>query len=343
MPGFLRFVLIPFSWIWAVMLQIRHSLYDWGIFPSKEAALPCVIVGNLALGGTGKTPHTLWLAKHFCQRYSCAVLSRGYGRNTRGFLEVKAGMTAADCGDEALEYLQELEGKVIIAVCEDRPWGVQRLKELHPELKLVILDDALQHRALRGGYRIMLSTCDKPWYRDYLIPTGTLRDIKTRAQSCDALILSKCGEEWKDVIAESQLKFSKQVATSGYIYGEPIVARGKMPDRFVALAAIANPSGFIREIQKLDASAAKRIYRDHHTFTPSEMLSLAKICREENRGIATTRKDFMRLEPWMDSILREIDIVYFPVKTHFFSGEKELLAAVEEFCMREGSSGRHLD
>lgn len=331
MPGFLRILLLPFSWIWALALRIRHGLYDLGIFASEEAALPCLVVGNLSLGGTGKTPHTLWLAHHYSGKRRIAVLSRGYGRKTRGFIEVQAGMSAADCGDEALEYLQELDGKAIIAVCEDRPFGIRRLKELHPALELVILDDALQHRALRGGYRILLSTCESPWYKDHLIPAGTLRDLKIRSGSCDSMILTKCGESWETPLAEARRKFQRSVAASTYIYGEPVLAQGTMPLRFVAVAAIASPHGFIREIQKRDPGAAARIYRDHHNFTVTEIQELARICREENRGIATTRKDLMRLEPWLHSELEGIAVIYLPVELRFLSGENELLHSIDNF------------
>ncbi|MBL7941462.1 MAG: tetraacyldisaccharide 4'-kinase, partial [Flavobacteriales bacterium] len=149
-------ILFPFSVLYGLILRVRHALYDGGWIHSEAGALPTLVVGNLATGGSGKTPFTEWLCAHLAGRSNIAVLSRGYGRNTKGFYWVKPSDTAQERGDEPVQISRKFPS-IPVAVCEDRIKGIRQIASIHPNLNLVILDDAYQHRKLRGDINVLLT------------------------------------------------------------------------------------------------------------------------------------------------------------------------------------------
>ncbi|MGN1247581.1 MAG: tetraacyldisaccharide 4'-kinase, partial [Paludibacteraceae bacterium] len=176
----MRTLLAPISWLYGLVLAIRHTLYDNHLLPSHEADIPTICVGNLAVGGTGKTPHVEYLIRLLSPRYKVAVLSRGYKRKTRGFVLADEHASASTIGDEAMQIHSKFP-HVAVAVCEDRVRGVRMLKKQVEGLQVVILDDAYQHRAIRCGYYILLTPYNQLYIDDHLLPWGRLRDLKARA------------------------------------------------------------------------------------------------------------------------------------------------------------------
>ena len=187
----MRTLLAPFSWLYGFGLAIRHTLYDNHLLPSHEVDIPTICVGNLAVGGTGKTPHVEYLIRLLSPTYKVAVLSRGYKRKTHGFVLADENANASTIGDEAMQIHSKFP-HVAVAVCEDRVRGVRMLKKQVEGLQVVILDDAYQHRAIRCGYYILLTPYDQLYIDDHLLPWGRLRDLKTRALKANCIIVTQC-------------------------------------------------------------------------------------------------------------------------------------------------------
>ena len=175
----MRILLAPLSWLYAIVLYIRHWLYDSGIVASESLSVPTICVGNLSFGGTGKTPHTEYLIRLLKDKFNVAVLSRGYGRKTTGFVLAKENTTYEQIGDEPLLYHTKYDD-IAVAVDEDRPGGVTRLMRLEKTPDVVLLDDAYQHRRIKPGMNILLTEYYNIYKKDMLVPAGNLRDVKGR-------------------------------------------------------------------------------------------------------------------------------------------------------------------
>ncbi len=185
----LRIIAYPFSILYGLVLMLRNKFYDWGIFKSVRFHLPVISVGNLSVGGTGKTPHIEYLIRLLRPDYQTATLSRGYGRKTRGFLLSDTSTTAADMGDEPLQF-KTRHPDIAVAVDEKRVRGIKKLLELFPETQVVLLDDAFQHRAVNPGLSIVLTDFSKPYFEDHILPAGTLREFRAGIKRADIIIVS---------------------------------------------------------------------------------------------------------------------------------------------------------
>ena len=302
--------------IYALALRIRHWLYDEGIFPSHTPSIPTICVGNLAFGGTGKTPHTEYLIRLLAPKYKIAVLSRGYGRKTHGFLLADANSTALTIGDEPMLIHRKFPD-IPIAVCADRVRGIKQLQRMVPDLQVVILDDGLQHRAIQCGMNILLTAHDKLYIDDKIFPWGSLRDLKHRNLAAQAIIVTKCPETLKPIdkrVLDSRLHLAafQKLYFSKIVY-EP-VELPKLPEgttpKPVILTGIASPKPFIDHIKATYPKALPMTYPDHHRFTKAEMI---KIAREiEKRGcVFTTEKDYERLmlTPLSEALERKVVVV----------------------------------
>ncbi len=188
----LRILLLPFSWLYGLLIALRHLLYDAGLFKSNgNFEVPVICVGNLNLGGTGKTPFTEYLIRTLSDNYKIGIVSRGYGRKTNGYLLATDQSTASEIGDEPLQIYQKFGNQIELAVCEDRTYGIKHLLTDRQGIQLIILDDAFQHRKVNADLNILLSPYDRPYFEDYLIPAGNLRDIKSAARRADMLVFTK--------------------------------------------------------------------------------------------------------------------------------------------------------
>ena len=212
-------IITPLSWLYSVVVWVRNVLYDERILPSQEVDIPTIGVGNLAVGGTGKTPMTEYLLRLLSGKYQVAVLSRGYGRKTTGFRLARPTDTARTIGDEPLQIHLHFPD-VPVAVCANRVEGIKRLRQLFPKLQCVILDDAFQHRHVAPGVNIVLMDYNRPIYEDSLMPTGMLREPKSSLLRAHVIIVTKCPEDIKPIEGESFLQF-KEVLSIGLSYRIP--------------------------------------------------------------------------------------------------------------------------
>jgi len=331
MPHPLAFLLLPFTWLYAAVLGVRNWLYASGLKASTAYAVPVVSVGNLRAGGTGKTPHVAWLIARLLQNgEKPAILSRGYGRRTRGYRRADITATAATIGDEPLQHYQDFGARVPVAVCEDRRTGIATLLQTQPELTAVVLDDAYQHRRVRPALNILLTEQQRPFYQDFVLPAGRLRESRGGAARADAVIVTKCAP---DLSAAAQAAITARVRRyarprvpvlfSTYDYGAPVaVGAGAEPagPEILLLTGIAQP-GPLREYL---AAAGYRIVRhaafaDHHTFTPADIMGVAGQL-EAGQSVFTTQKDAARLlEPALRPVVAGLPLFYIPIDVRFLA------------------------
>ena len=260
------FVNIPLSGLYTVGVALRHMLYDQHVLPSSAVDVPTICVGNIAVGGTGKTPMVEYLLRLLTANgYHPAVLSRGYKRATRGFVMADSSSTAQRIGDEAMQMHRKFPD-VPIAVCESRVRGAKQLKRQVPQLDVIILDDAMQHRALRCGFTIMLTPYDNLYIDDHMLPWGTLRDLPHRALKADAIVVTKCPDSIQPIdmrVVDNRLHLPtyQQLHFTGLDYA-PMEQEG-VP---LVLCGIAQPQYMIDYVRSIYPHAELMAYPDHHRY-----------------------------------------------------------------------------
>ena len=290
----MKFLLAPISWMYGLVVWIRNLLYDDHILHSTKVAIPTIGVGNLAVGGTGKTPMTEYLVSLLSKRYKVAVLSRGYGRTTKGFRLANEQDTAYTIGDEPMQIYTHFPN-VPVAVCADRVKGVKRLQHLFPDLQCVILDDAYQHRPLRCGCYILLTPYDRLYVHDHMLPWGKLRDVPSQSIRANVVVVTKCPEKMlpidRRVVANAlQLPSYQQLVFSSIVY-QPLV----LPGTPLLLTGIANPQPILTYLREQYPNTDLLAFPDHHVFTDIDQKAILSKAKDYT-CVVTTEKDFMRLQ-----------------------------------------------
>ena len=275
------------------MIWLRNLLYDDRILHSTEVPVPTICVGNLAVGGTGKTPMTEYLLTLLSPNYKVAVLSRGYGRKTRGFRLAGLSDTAQTIGDEPMQIHSHFPD-IPVAVCADRVEGIKRLLQLCPDLQCVILDDAYQHRRLRCGYNILLTPYDRLYVHDHILPWGRLRDLPSQSIRANVVVVTKCPQKMQPIdrrIVSNYLQLaSYQHLFYSAISYAPMVLYGKT----LVLTGIANPAPLLEHVTTQCPNAELLAFPDHHAFSSKDVqLILDKAAHFDI--VITTEKDYMRL------------------------------------------------
>lgn len=329
----LTWLLLPFAWLYAAVLAVRNWLYDRGWKASAPGWVPLIGVGNLRVGGTGKTPHVAWLIEELLrQGQRPAILSRGYGRQTQGPRLAAAPDSAATVGDEPWQYYQQFSALgVPVAVAENRQLGLHLLRQHHPELTTVVLDDAYQHRRVRPALNILLTELARPFYHDFVLPAGRLREARAGAARADVVIVTKCPPDLSPVqqaeITAQVRRYARPavpVLFSAYAYAAPrpltaaAQARGPLaaPYPFVGLlTGIAQP-GPLREhlLQAGYQVEDEFIFPDHHAFTVADLAAVRARWRA-GQVIFTTEKDATRLlAPALAAALAGLPVYTIPVR-----------------------------
>ena len=289
------FVKIVLSWLYQVGINIRHWLYDKRLLPSFSVKIPTICVGNLAVGGTGKTPMTAYIVQLLLDKgYKPAVLSRGYKRKTRGFLLADSKSTVQSIGDEAMQMHRAFPD-VPVAVCEHRVLGIHQLQRQVPDLDVVILDDAMQHRRLRCGFTVLLTPYDRLYIDDHMLPWGTLRDIPSRALKADTIVVTKCPDGMRPIdmrVIDNRLHLPtfQHLHFAGIEYA-PLTEKGNP----LVLTGIAHPEYMIEHVKHLYPQAELLAFPDHHAFTEADLDSILTQAKHFD-FVLTTEKDMQRLE-----------------------------------------------
>jgi len=340
----LKFLLIPVSWLYGLVIALRNFCYDKNIFKSVSFPLPVINVGNLTMGGTGKTPHIEYLIRLLKENFRIATLSRGYGRKTQGFMLVSNPSGTSMVGDEPMQYHSKFPD-ITVSVGEDRVAAIENLVKLMPKPEVILMDDAYQHRAVKPGLNILLLEHDGVMKKDYLLPSGTLREWKKGMKRADIIIISKCPEilvpiERKRLAEHIELLPQQKLFFSFFRYGDIVRLNNKQGNmligtnyyfekRFTILlvTGIANPSGLAEYLKRKTDKLETIVFRDHHEFTVDDLRSITETFNNianANKIIVTTEKDAMRLRnPELEEASKGLPIFYLPVEVVFHQNDKE--------------------
>ena len=329
-----RKILFPFAILYGLITSIRNFLFDKGILKSYSFDLPIIAVGNLSVGGTGKTPQIEYLIRLLSERFSLATLSRGYKRKSEGFVLGNANSSAEILGDEPFQFFQKFPS-IQVAVDADRKNGIEQLLAQNKKPEVILLDDAFQHRKVKAGFYIMLTAYDDLFVHVYILPTGNLRESRSGVQRADLIVVTKCPETLSG-IEQTQIKQSIKSYSNAPVYfstiafddqvhskTESILVSEIQQSSCVLVAGIAKPDSFF-DYLKNDQSVCLT-YPDHHHFTESDILHIQQQAGEKK--IVTTEKDYVRLK---DSILKE-QLYYLPIRTSLLVGSNEFDASVLDY------------
>jgi tetraacyldisaccharide 4'-kinase len=340
----IRILLFPFSLIYALAIWIRNMMFDKGWFSTSTFNLPLIGIGNLTAGGTGKSPMVEFILSRFKDQFNLAVLSRGYMRKTSGYALANPQSTALEIGDEPMQFYNKFPS-VTIAVGEERIVAIPQLLHDVPQTEVIILDDAYQHRSVTPGLNILLTDYNNLFTRDWFLPTGDLRDLKSGYKRADVLVVTKCppelsAEQKEEVIEELKPLASQQVYFTSIHYGIPyhLFTKEKRPlnDKTEALliSGIANPKPLKKFLADNTAAYYDMLYSDHHIFSIDDLKDIRKRFEHissSNKIIITTEKDAMRLTKFQQALI-DYPIYVIPIDVNFlFGGEKGFTELIANF------------
>lgn len=331
-----KLVYIPLSGLFRLGVAIRHVLFNRHILPSFAVDVPTICVGNVAVGGTGKTPMTAYIVQLLLANgLHPAVLSRGYKRKSRGFVLADDKATVDTIGDEAMQ-LHGAFPDVPLAVCEHRVRGVRQLIRQKEGIDVVVLDDAMQHRTIRCGLTILLTAYDNLYINDHMLPWGTLRDLPSRSLAADAVVVTKCPPDIRPIdmrVVDNKLHLPtyQQLHFAGIEYA-PVNGKG-VP---LVLCGIAQPQYMMNHVQQLYPQAEMMAFPDHHPYSESDIEAI--LARAKNFDfVLTTEKDLQRLKT--TSLQEQLEaqgkkLTALPIQACFYSPkdifDKQILNYVRE-------------
>lgn len=300
------FLAIPML-LYSLVLRIRHWLFDSGVIKKHRFEIPVICIGNITVGGTGKTPVVEFLVDRLGRTHTIAVLSRGYGRRTKGYMEVSVESSFLDVGDEPKQMKHKYPDLVVV-VCENRTEGIRRIQKEHPEVNMILMDDGFQHRRVDAKVNIVLADYTRPICDDYLLPVGSLRDLKSQLFRANIVLITKTPENLSPIdrrIAVKSLKLYpfQSVYFTSMVQHEPIplfpdMAPAKITGRNVAaMAGIGNPASFVSSLEEKYNVTDSFIFRDHHIYKVRELNDIVEKLRKlpQDTVIITTEKDGVKL------------------------------------------------
>ncbi len=335
------------SQLYGAAVTVRNSLYDCGILRSHSFDLPVICIGNITVGGTGKTPHVIWLAEKLSSLVQVAVLSRGYLRKSRGFREVTPGDTTTEVGDEPLLIVRSLP-QARVFVDRDRVHGIRKIMTQEPLAGAVILDDGYQHRAVKAGMNILLTDWNRLMIRDRLLPLGRLRESIRGMRRADIIIVTKVPPEatpaeMDAVKAELKAEAGQSIYFTTLAYGNPVPLFPDTPPQTVIaetsvlmVTGIANPAPMASYLSTLCKRVTQLAFPDHHRYTESDiadMKSAFDAMEGDRKIVITTAKDAVRLKEIANIAVHLAEAIYvLPVKVQFIENEEEFLNKVYQYA-----------
>jgi len=343
----LRIILFPISVLYGVVMALRNMFFSKGIFKAESFAVPVISIGNITVGGTGKTPHTEYLINLLKEKYAIAILSRGYGRKTKGFVEVRGDSSPEECGDEPCQMKQKFPDQTVI-VDENRREGIHRILQSYKS-EVIVLDDAYQHRWVKPGLSLLLVDYTRPIYKDFIMPTGELREFPAGSQRADVVIVTKCpatisADEKADFQRKLKLGEGQQLFFSTFVYaGAKALFSDKEKESFegmdvLLLTGIANPKPLKVHLEQHGARVTSFSFPDHYQFSAKDMdavLSRFEALPPEKRCIVTTEKDSVRLKSGMLVPQLIKDSIYaIPIAVELLEDENELHQIIENYVTK---------
>lgn len=320
----LRILLFPFSILYGCIVSVRSWLYDFNVLTSTSFKLPIITVGNLSVGGTGKTPQIEYLIRLLQDQYQIAVLSRGYKRKSKGFVLADAKTTVETLGDEPFQYHQKFK-EIQVAVDANRVEGVSKILKNKPDTQIILLDDAYQHRKIKAGFQILLSSYDQLFYNDFMMPTGNLRELWWGKKRADVIVVTKCPQnlseqEQQIIIQKIKPNSAQKVFFTAIKYANTVQGSAILPltiflqQKITLVTGIAKPKPLVDFLQNLGANFEHISYPDHHHFTAKDVEKIQ--AKAVHSKIVTTEKDFVRLEQHLK------EVYYLPIETYFLNQVK---------------------
>jgi tetraacyldisaccharide 4'-kinase len=330
-----RILLLPFAFVYWFIIWIRNKLYDYKILRSTSFGLPIISVGNLSVGGTGKSPMVEYLVSLLKNKYKIATLSRGYKRKTRGYALAYENTTALEIGDEPMQFHLKFPD-IAVAVGEERIFAIPQLLHDRPETQLIILDDAFQHRAIEAGIDILLTDHDNLFVHDFYLPTGDLRDIKSSYKRAKIIVVTKCHPELRveqknKIIDQINPQSHQEIYFTAIKYGQCYHLQTKAgieikgTTEVLLVTGIANPSSLKKLLEKYCEKYYLLQYADHHIFTIDDLKDIRDRFEEidtTDKMILTTEKDAVRLAKFGQE-LEGLPMYVIPIRHHFLFNEGE--------------------
>lgn len=334
----LRFLLFPFALVYWCATALRNLLYSKGIYKSSEFDLPIISVGNLSTGGTGKTPHVEYLIRLLKNDYHVATLSRGYGRKKGGFQKATLSSTSKDIGDEPLQFFSKFQPKINVFVDVKRVDGIINALRENPETDLFLLDDAYQHRAVKAGLSILLTDYHSPFYNDYLLPVGMLREQRRESNRANTIIVSKCPENLSATtqqeiankikpLPSQTLYFSylKYGAIKSFNQGNAFNNLDSLINHQVLLiTGIAKPKPLLKKLKEKQINYQHLKFPDHHNFSKKNISNIINIfdhINAEKKIILTTEKDAIRMKDMNE--FSQLPIYFIEIEVDFIDGKEK--------------------
>jgi len=328
-----RILLFPFSLIYGPIVIIRNYLFDKKIIRSVSFNLPIIAVGNLSVGGTGKSPMVEYLVTLLHTKHHIATLSRGYKRKTKGYALAQAATTALEIGDEPMQFHKKFP-EIAVAVGEERIVAIPQLLHDRPQTDVIILDDAFQHRSIRPGFNILLTECGDLFTRDFFLPTGDLRDQRASYKRSNVIVVTKCPldmtlEEKNKIIKEINPLPAQKVFFTTIEYGGPyhIISKEERiitpEDEILLVCGIANPKPLKNYIVQKSKTYYQLSFSDHHIFTIDDLKEIRKRFDDihaTQKMMITTEKDAVRLIKFNEELV-DLPVFVLPVQHRFLYSE----------------------
>ncbi|MDR2962837.1 MAG: tetraacyldisaccharide 4'-kinase [Bacteroidales bacterium] len=340
----LQKLLFPAASVYWGVTFIRNKSFDWGILKQRTFDLPIISVGNITVGGTGKTPHVIFIAQKLSALFEIATLSRGYGRKSRGFVCANEKTPVQEIGDEPFLIHSRLP-RVTVAVCEKRVEGVGKLRALKPDIQAIILDDAFQHRHILPGMHIVLVDYNRPLWHDAVFPAGFLREGRYALRRATIVIVSKCppelGREEQEVwrkklrISDTQSLYFTSIRYASIYHAQS----GEMVDNceffanntIVMVSGVAQPQIIEQYLHEQSAQFVHCAFGDHHHYSAEDFAVIRRHCTQ-NSVILTTEKDVQKL---LEITHGEVPLYVLPIEPHFLNhAEQDFEEQIVQFCRK---------
>lgn len=344
----LKVILLPLSLVYGFITGIRNFFFNTGILKSESFSVPVICVGNISVGGTGKTPHTEMLIAELSKDFRVACLSRGYKRRTSGFVLAGPHSTADEIGDEPLQIKNKFPD-ITVACDANRVRGIEKLLALSPRPEVIVLDDAFQHRYVRAGKNIVLTDYNHPCYKDYLLPAGRLRETPGALKRADYIIVTKCPPnltplEKRIISKHLKIKPYQKLFFSGMQYGPIRRLSGNEPapslnvrSSLLCVTGIARPEPYIEYLKQFTPNITTLKYPDHHHFSIRDIRNIQTVFEEiynPEKYIFTTEKDAARLRSCRlpEDIKR--NICYIPIEPVFVNKKEILIQELKDYVTK---------
>lgn len=345
--SFTQILLYPFTLLYGLITDFRNHLYNIGQRPAIKFDTNVINVGNLTVGGTGKTPHVEYLIRLLGEQNQVATLSRGYGRSTKGFILADHQATATTIGDEPMQFYKKYGNQAVVSVGEERALAIPYILTEHPETQIILLDDAYQHRAVTPSFNILLTDYQRLFYQDHPFPAGRLRERRKGAQRADVVIVTKCPDDLSAAKQEEIIENIKKYTVSEvaifftgirYQTPQPVFASpaldSKPQQKVVLVSGIAQGDlleAYVR--QHFDLATHIR-FRDHKNYTKTDAERVKKALESVNGNdtiLLTTEKDFVKLGvSEFETILGDLPFYYIPIEVYFLNHQSQFDQLVKE-------------